>query len=124
MLYLAVTIGLLGRRSMLGLAAGLVVVLLLPAIADPGMPGLAGDAALYLPLAVWTAVLAIGGYQVLWWFSRQFLSLSRDGERWTSRAAIVSCLALLLILGGVSRQRLQAYASELELWQDTVAHQP
>jgi len=124
MLYLAVTIGLLGRRSMLGLAAGLVVVLLLPAIADPGMPGLAGDAALYLPLAVWTAVLAIGGYQVLWWFSRQFLSLSRDGERWTSRAAIVSCLALLLILGGVSRQRLRAYTSELELWQDTVAHQP
>lgn len=109
------TLVLLWRRSAVGYAATLAFAILAPTFVVPIVTEIAAERRMYMPLAALTTLVIAGGFALLC----RTLNVSTS-----KRLLAFVTVALAILLGIVSNQRLKAYADELTLWQDALAHQP
>ena len=92
-------------------------LLLAPSSSVVPLADLAFEHRMYLPLAAVVALVVIGGWRMLERFPVRFEVVRR-------RLAAGIGLSVALLLTGLTLQRNVQYASEIELWRDTVVKRP
>ena len=122
----AASIVLLWRNHPVGFLAAWIAAILAPTFVIPISTEMAAERRMYLPLAMLTVLVVVGGYGLV---QRATWRLDRgragdSSRRWPT--AVAACGALVLVLGAsvVSAHRLAVYQDPLALWQDTVKSQP
>jgi Tfp pilus assembly protein PilF len=109
------TLVLLWRRSAVGWLGTLALAVLAPTLVIPIVTEIAAERRMYLPLAALVTLVVAGGYLLL----RRVLA-----EKPALRAVALVGIALALVGGVVSSQRLDAFADDFTLWHDIVVRDP
>ncbi len=120
------TLVLLWRNHPVGFLGAWMAAILAPTFVVPIVTEMAAERRMYLPLAMLTALVVVGGYWLLRRASPQ--SGNEEGTTptrpWLIAAASGVAIALMLVGGVVSARRLAIYEDPIALWEDTIASQP
>jgi len=114
-LIVALALTLLWRRSAVGYLGAFALAILAPTLVVPIVTEIAAERRMYLPLAAIVTLVVVGGYVAL----RHALAAKPALAIVTSAALLLACVG-----GAVSGARLAAYADNVTLWQDVLAHDP
>lgn len=109
----AAAVALAWRRPAVRFVLVFVVMTLAPTLVVPMPKMVAAERRMYLPLAGLVTLAVVAGYRFF---------CARDTRR-TQIAAGIAAL-VIVVLGGVSARRLDAYETAVTIWEDNIRRQP